>query len=100
MGVVAVESTELFVGSVEAPLQVVRVSGDATDATRVHVEGPGVTTPAPVLGAGHAEVGVDTHGAAPGTALPARVVIDGDPTDFDLVVAEPGWTMHLVSHFH
>jgi alpha-mannosidase len=100
MGVVAVESTELFVGSVEAPLQVVRVSWDANGATRVHVEGSDISTPAPVIGTGYAEVGVDTHGAAPGTRLPARVVIDGDTTDFELVVAEPGWTMHLVSHFH
>jgi alpha-mannosidase len=49
------------------------------------------------------EVAVDTAGAAPGTTLPARAVIAGadrDETDFDLVVAEPGWTMHMVSHFH
>jgi alpha-mannosidase len=104
MGVVVVESTELFVGSVEAPLQVVRVSWDATGTTRVHVEGPGLSTPTPVIGNGYAEVGVDTHGAAPGTRLHARIVIgdreDGSTTDFDFVVAEPGWTMHLVSHFH
>lgn len=100
MGVVSVEPTELFVGSVEAPLQVVRVSWDTTDIARVHVEGPGVSTPSPVNGAGHAEVGVDTHSAAPGTTIPARVVVNGVATDFDLTVAEPGWTMHLVSHFH
>ncbi|TDV50752.1 NEW3 domain-containing protein [Actinophytocola oryzae] len=100
MGVVSVEPTELFVGSVAAPLQVVRVSWDATTTTRVHVEGRGLSTPVPAEGAGYAEIGVDTHGAAPGTTLPARVVIDGAATDFDLTVAEPGWTMHLVSHFH
>ncbi|GAB1512113.1 NEW3 domain-containing protein [Actinophytocola sp. KF-1] len=99
------ESTELFVGSVEAPLQVVRVSWEAVGAARVHVEGPGVTTPAPVevAATGHVgiEVGVDTQGAAPGTRIPARVVIDGvGDTAFELVVAEPGWTMHMVSHFH
>ena len=100
MGVVAVESTELFVGSVEAPLQVVRVSWDPSTAARVHVEGDGLTTPDPVDAMGYAEVGVDTHGAAPGTTLPARVVVNGNTTDFELTVAEPGWTMHLVSHFH
>src|SRR6266498_1783845 len=100
MGVVSVESTELFVGSVGTPLQVVRVSWDPTTAARVHVEGDGLSTPEPVDAMGHAEIGVDTHGAAPGTTIPARVVINGTPTDFDLTVAEPGWTMHLVSHFH
>jgi alpha-mannosidase len=100
MGVVSVESTELFVGSVETPLQVVRVSWDAATSARVHVEGQGLSTPQPVDAAGYAEVGVDTQGAMPGTRLPARVVIDGNTTDFQLIVAEPGWTMHLVSHFH
>ncbi|HEX6359677.1 NEW3 domain-containing protein [Actinophytocola sp.] len=100
MGVVSVESTELFVGSDTAPLQVVRVSWDATTTARVHVEGPNIDTPEPVVGTGRAEVGVDTHGATPGTVLPARVVIDGNTTDFELTVAEPGWTMHLISHFH
>jgi alpha-mannosidase len=100
MGVVAVASTELFVGSVEAPLQVVRVSWESAATARVHVEGQGLSTPSPVHGAGYAEVGVATHGATPGTTLPATVVIDSDRTDFELTVAEPGWTMHLVSHFH
>jgi alpha-mannosidase len=105
MGVVTVESTELFVGSVEAPLQVVRVSWEAVGTARVYVDGERVSTPAPVevTADGHVgvEVGVDTHGAAPGTRLPARVVIDGlGETAFELVVAEPGWTMHMISHFH
>ena len=78
MGVVSVESTELFVGSVEAPLQVVRVSWDATATARVHVEGRGVSTPSPASGSGFVEVGVDTHGAAPGTSSP-RGVVDRRP---------------------
>ena len=105
MGVVSVESTELFVGSVEAPLQVVRVSWEAVGAARVHIEGRGISTPAPVevAATGHVgiEVGVDTQGAAPGTRIPARAVVEGTgETEFELVVAEPGWTMHMVSHFH
>ena len=37
----------------------------------------------------------------PGTTLPARAVIGTEHVlDFDLTVAEPGWTMHMVSHFH
>jgi alpha-mannosidase len=100
MGVVSVESTELVVGSVEAPLQVVRVSWDPSTAARVHVEGAGLSTPEPVDAMGYAEVGVDTHRAPAGTTIPASVVVNGDPTGFDFTVAEPGWTMHLVSHFH
>jgi alpha-mannosidase len=111
MGVVSVESTELFTGSVEAPLQVVRVSWDAAGPALVHVEGRGVATPVPAevpaefsaAGQTRVEIGVDTAGAAPGTRLPARVVIAGADRaeiDFELVVAEPGWTMHMVSHFH
>jgi alpha-mannosidase len=107
MGVVSVASTELFIGSVEVPLQVVRVSFGAAGAARVHVEGAGLSTPSPVDvssdGQVGIEVGVDTHGALPGTRLAARAVVAGaDRTeiDFELVVAEPGWTMHMVSHFH
>ncbi|MGH3877703.1 MAG: glycoside hydrolase family 38 C-terminal domain-containing protein [Actinophytocola sp.] len=108
MGAVAAEGTELFVGSVEAPLQIVRVSFAGTGSARVHVEGTGVSTPEPVelavRGEVGVEVGVDTHGAEPGTSLPVRAVVvsgtDRVEVDFDLEVAEPGWTMHLVSHFH
>ena len=108
MAAVSVEATELFVGSVDAPLQVVRVSFTGAGSARVHVEGAGVSTPAPVelvvQGEVGVEVGVDTRGAAPGTTLPARAVVasgtDRFELDFDLLVAEPGWTMHMVSHFH
>ncbi len=108
MAAVSVEATELFVGSVEAPLQVVRVSFTGAGSARVHVEGSGVSTPSPaelaVEGETTVEIGVDTRGAAPGTTLPARAVVasgtDRFELDFDLVVAETGWTMHMVSHFH
>src|SRR4051794_4131892 len=108
MAAVSVEATELFVGSVEAPLQVVRVSFTGAGSARVHVEGNDVSTPTPadlaVQGETTVEVGVDAGRATPGTTLPARAVVasgtDRFEVDFDLVVAEPGWTMHLVSHFH
>src|ERR1044072_2085228 len=108
MAAVSVEATELFVGSVGAPLQVVRVSFTGAGSARVHVEGTGLDTPTPLDlgldGQVTAEVGVDTRGATPGTTLPARAVVasgtDRFEADFDLVVAEPGWTMHMVSHFH
>lgn len=101
---VSAESTELFVGDESSPLQIVRVS--AGGPARISVEG--LNTPTSVEIATHgqlgAEIPIDTGGAAPGTVLPARAVVEsgGDriEVDFDLVVAEPGWTMHMVSHFH
>src|ERR1044072_805988 len=108
MAAVSVEETEVFVASVDAQLQVVRVSSPGAGSARVHVEGTGVDTPTPLdlalEGQVTAEVGVDTRGAPPGTTLPARPVLASGTgrfeADFDLVVAEPGWTMHMVSHFH
>ncbi len=97
---------------------------------RISVTGRGVTTPRPRLlradtveayagvdakgelpgGAGQsleswAEVPVRTEGA-PGDRLPATAYIhaaDGrllTSYDFELTVAEPGWTIRLVPHFH
>lgn len=106
---VSAESTELFVGTESAPLQIVRVSTAArTGGARIYVDGPGLSTPTTVdiatYGQFGVEIGVDTQGAAPGTVLPARAVIDSGSgrleADFDLVVAEPSWTMHMISHFH
>ena len=78
----------------------------------VRVEGPGVTTPqalrieGPEAGAtAAAEVPVAVaapHG--PGSALPVTVIAEGPGTraerDAILTVAEPGWTIWMVSHFH
>ncbi|MFL6143840.1 MAG: NEW3 domain-containing protein [Labedaea sp.] len=103
------ESTELFVGAESHPLQVVRVSVTAPDGrARVSIDGAGLTTPVPAglatNGQFDVEVAVDTRGAAPGTRLPATAVLESGTgrleAGFDLVVAEPGWTMHMVSHFH
>ncbi|MGY0019434.1 glycoside hydrolase family 38 N-terminal domain-containing protein [Streptomyces sp. YJ-C3] len=52
------------------------------------------------------EVAVRVDGVAPGTPLPARALVaapDGRELcayDFTLPVAEPGWTVRLVPHFH
>ncbi|MGH8880682.1 MAG: NEW3 domain-containing protein, partial [Stackebrandtia sp.] len=106
---VSAESTELFVGDESAPLQIVRVASTARGgASRVYVEGPGVNTPNTTDIASHGqfgvEVAVDTQGAAPGSVIAARAVVETGAerleVDFELTVAEPGWTMHMVSHFH
>ena len=106
MQVSAAVSTELFVG--EPPLQIVRV--DYTHAavpTRVEVTGDGLSTPEPataVAGDGSVEVAVRIVDPVPGQRRSARVLSgESGQTEhfaFEVVVAEPGWTMHMISHFH
>ncbi|KAA2263472.1 alpha-mannosidase [Solihabitans fulvus] len=105
--VVAAESTELFVGRRDAPRQVVRVTvAGASAGCLVSVRGPGLDTPeaAEAAGDGVVEVGVLVAGHAPGDTLAALAVVEAGAeratAEFTLTVAEPGWTMHLVNHFH
>lgn len=103
---ISAEPTELFVGRRDAPLQIVRVTytGGLEPAT-VRVDGDGVHTPQPARaepapGEGVVEVPVSTPNVAPGQRIPATVVAGRARLDFTLTVAEPGWTMFMVSHFH
>ncbi len=99
------ESTELFVGDPDFPLQVVRVgyTHAATPAV-LRVEGDGLSTPDPVTapaGEGSVEVAVRVSGLAPGRRRAGRV-LTGETASFtfEFTDAEPGWTMHMISHFH
>jgi len=115
MRITGAESTLLFTGTVGNPRQIMRVTvADLPSAGPVVVraEGPGITTPQafriedPEAGAsGTAEVPVATaapHG--PGSMLPVRIIAEGPGAlaelDAVLTVAEPGWTIWMVSHFH
>src|ERR1700677_3396988 len=121
MRIAGVESTDLFVGTAQRPLQVVRVTlvneGPGMLATpaasaAVHVEGPGVRDHGPFgitglhPGEGKAfEVRVKvTAPYQPGGTRRVTVTVDSEagPThlEADISVAEPGWTMWMVSHFH
>lgn len=108
MGVVGAQATELFIGAVDAPLQVVRVRLPGGEPARVLVRGERLSTSVPAETDGRSEtvveVGVDTGGAPPGETLSARAVVEyadrTDTVEFPFTVAEPGWTMHMVSHFH
>ncbi|TLP60792.1 NEW3 domain-containing protein [Microbispora triticiradicis] len=115
MRVTAVESTELFV---RGPRQVVRVTLAGVpygSSLVVEAGGPGArgrrtagvseTTepgPATVL----VEVPVETEGPAraPGARVPitVRATAGGErcAADGELVVAEPGWTVWMIPHFH
>ncbi|MFE6618879.1 NEW3 domain-containing protein [Streptomyces sp. NPDC057740] len=112
MRVISVESTELFVGSEDHPLQVVAVEiGEAPGRTvRLTVEGPGVHGTAEATagddGTVRAEIPVTTD-LAPGerthikvTAKDADDPARGAEQSAAFTAAEPGWTMFMVSHFH
>ena len=131
MRITSVAGTDLFGGTAERPLQIVRVTvlddrpphaAPARLPVTVRVEGPGVSTPVPVRldlaqpGAEQvAEVGVDI--AAPraaGSPRQVTAIAEARPDSrgpaagpggraeqaAGIRVAETGWTMWMVSHFH
>ena len=125
MRITAVASTDLFTGPAGRPLQLIRVTltgdGNGPDRATVRVQGPGVSTQEPasvaVPGPGQvavAEVAVTVaapHG--PGSRLPVTAIAEPAPGQAgtgpataraqlaaDITVAQPGWTMWMVSHFH
>jgi alpha-mannosidase len=116
MRITGVESTDLFQGSVSRPLQVIRVTvegtetaGNGTPAT-LRIAGAGTDTPVPfgmtVPGPGEShsyEVAVAVTGA-PGAVRPVTVIAETAAGRVEraaqITVAEPGWTMWMVSHFH
>ncbi len=118
MDILAAEATNLFVGTESAPRQVVRIRvrgtepRDARAPALVRVEGERVRSDEAValgpLGAGEEavlEIGVTVDGPIEaGQLLPAEVVVDEGRQavrhSFEVAVAEPGWRMFMVSHFH
>ncbi len=101
-GVTSAESTDLFVGPPDAPLQLVRVAHTG-GTSPILVEGDGLATPEPPPAdpaGGAVEVPVEVRDPVPGERRPARVLFEGTTTEFEFTVAEPGWTMFMISHFH
>ena len=113
--------TSLFVGTPERPWQIVRVTlvadrpgvlDDGAGPIVVRVEGTGVSTPVPlsipgVMPGAEAEADVPVAIAAPhgpGSRLPVTVIAETATrrceAAAEITVAEPGWTMWMVSHFH
>ncbi|WP_432838961.1 glycoside hydrolase family 38 C-terminal domain-containing protein [Dactylosporangium sp. CA-092794] len=90
-----IEGTELFVGD----RQVVRVGGVTGT---VEVRGDGVSGRASG-GDGTADAVVEVPvavDAPPGTLVPITVTAGAETGHGELVVAEPGWTVWMISHFH
>ena len=121
MRITEVVSTDLFSGSAARPLQIVRVTlvndgpgmiSDPAGQVTVGVHGAGVVTPGPVmvtkLHHGEqrtVEVPVEIAApAAPGVARRVTAVAQSATGHWQvpgqITVAEPGWTMWMVSHFH
>src|SRR6202047_1060924 len=106
------ESTDLFVGTAQRPLQVMRVTlendgpGSAPGgAATVYVQGPGVADPGPFgitglnLGARKDfEIPVEIAAPSqPGSTRRVTVTVETESgrtqAEADITVAEPGWTM-------
>jgi alpha-mannosidase len=116
MRISGVTSTELFRGTAARPLQVILVhlvnDGSSQDAVTVRVDGPAVSTPEPEVviamppGSEHtAEVGVEIAvPAQPGSTRQVQVTVTGPGgsagQDAAITVAETGWVMWMVAHFH
>jgi alpha-mannosidase len=101
MRVLSAESTELFVGPADAPVQLVRVTLEGSgEPVQVRVHGDGLSGSA--RGQGVVEVPVSVEGPVVGERRAASVRAGATQSsfDFDFVVAEPGWTMFMISHFH
>ena len=102
MHVISAESTELFTGPPDAPLQLVRVTHTGGPA-EVRVQGEGLSTPTPAIADaadGIVEVAVAVSRPVVGEQRSARVRTGDAETPFVFTVAEPGWTMYMISHFH
>ncbi len=102
MQVVSAESTELFVGPPDAPVQLARVAvAGCAEPTPVRVEGDGLRGEALAeAGQEAVEVPVVVSGPVVGERRAARAHAGGTEAGFEFTVAEPGWTMFMVSHFH
>jgi alpha-mannosidase len=104
MQVISAESTELFVGPADAPVQLVRVTLDGvTEPVRVRVDGDGLSGSARAgrtAGRCTVEVPVSVTDPVAGQRRAAHVHVASSSASFDFVVAEPGWTMFMISHFH
>ncbi|GAA2349015.1 glycoside hydrolase family 38 C-terminal domain-containing protein [Dactylosporangium salmoneum] len=101
MRIVSVTGTELFVAGVDGspgPRQVLRVEVEDWPG-HLRVTGDGVSGATEVHSGPLVEVPLDVA-APPGARVPIEVSAGGEPATAELVVAEPGWTVWMIPHFH
>ncbi len=102
---ISAESTELFVGPEDDPLQLVTVTYTAAEPTAIRVTGDGLDTPdppvlTPTRNKTTVEVPVRVVRPITGEQRAAQVGAGSSERSFTFTVAEPGWTMFMISHFH
>ena len=121
MRITEVASTDLFAGTAARPWQIIRVTlvndgpgmiSDPAGQVSVGIYGAGVVTPEPVVVSklSHGEqrtieVGIEAAApAVPGTSRRVTAVATSATGRWEVpgqvTLAEPGWTMWMVSHFH
>ena len=101
-GVTSAESTDLFVGPADAPLQLVRVVHTG-GTSRIVVEGDGLTRrsrPSRTRPVEWSRCLSRCATPCPASAARHACCATAPPPTFEFVVAEPGWTMFMISHFH
>ena len=100
MHITSADATELFVPTPDGPAQLLRVSTDPA----VPAEPVTVTAGGTVLGiadAGRTDVPLTgLIGARPGEVVGATVVVGDATAPVRITVAEPGWTVWMIPHFH
>ncbi|BBX65249.1 alpha-mannosidase [Mycobacterium saskatchewanense] len=102
MQVLSARSTELFVGPPDTPLQLVRVAvSGCSEPTPVRIDGDGIEGEAAAgIGSEVVDVPVRVRRGTAGERRAATVHAGGARSAFEFTVAEPGWTMFMISHFH
>ncbi|OBI87999.1 NEW3 domain-containing protein [Mycobacterium asiaticum] len=102
MRLVSAEATELFVGPPDAPLQLARVTvTGCTVPTPLEITGDGLGGDAVAQpGAQVVEIPVRVQHPVVGRRHTASARSDESDLAFEFVIAEPGWTLFMVSHFH
>lgn len=100
MRITSVTSTDLFVGEPDNPSQVLRVECDQPGPVVIRVTGDGVHGEG-LLPAGQRVAEIGVRATAPiGATIPIQVKAGDASAPGELVIAEPGWTVWMVSHFH
>ncbi|HEX4811387.1 MAG TPA: NEW3 domain-containing protein [Nonomuraea sp.] len=98
------ESTDLFTGSPDDPRQLLRVTvAQGEHDTPLELRGEGVRLAEPVTvpagASGVLEVALAVS-APPGSTVPCLLTLGGEALEVPVTAEEPGWTVHMVSHFH